>query len=382
MVYVPERYVKPHQHLRPGDIVLVGSSGSATAVGRSAQLRETWDGSFGAFCSVIRPLPGLDPRFLALFVASPYVRRLWRDLAQGTNINNLKPRDLAGTIVLVPPVAEQARIVAAIEEQMSRADAGEDALDRARRNLSNARTAAVQEVVSNALQSAGGVPTRVAELLSQPLANGRSVPDGPLDGFPVLRLTAVKEGRIDTAFVKAGAWTAEDAKPYLIAKGDFLVVRGNGTKRLVGRGGLVTANGNISYPDTMIRMRFNQELLLPEFSALVWDSMYVRKQIETKARTTAGIYKINQRDLQEVYLPVPSIEDQRRLLAQVESGLTNIAAIQKAVAMATLRVKALRSSLLVTRSPAGSFHRTQWTNMPRISLIAAPISELHPMSAG
>ena len=41
----------------------------------------------------------------------------------------------------VPPLAEQERIVAAIEEQFSRLDAGVAALERARQNLKRMRAA-------------------------------------------------------------------------------------------------------------------------------------------------------------------------------------------------------------------------------------------------
>lgn len=144
MVYVPARHVRDNQQLQDGDIIVATSSGSASVVGKSAQLRQPWSGGFGAFCSVIRHEPAINPRYLAHFVASSRVRRAWRDLAQGTNINNLKTSDLATTSVPVAPLAEQERIVAAIEEQFSRLDAGVAALERVRHNLKRMRAAVLQ----------------------------------------------------------------------------------------------------------------------------------------------------------------------------------------------------------------------------------------------
>ena len=78
----------------------------------------------------------------------------------------------------------------------------------------------------------------VAQVLSKPLANGCSVKSANR-GFPVLRLTAVRNGIIDLTERKTGAWTAQEAASFLVRAGDFLVSRGNGSLRLVGIGGLV-----------------------------------------------------------------------------------------------------------------------------------------------
>ncbi|HXV99499.1 MAG TPA: hypothetical protein VEC93_13835, partial [Anaerolineae bacterium] len=45
LVYVPQKYVKPEQWLRPGDVVICLSSGSRQLVGKTAQLMAEWPGS-------------------------------------------------------------------------------------------------------------------------------------------------------------------------------------------------------------------------------------------------------------------------------------------------------------------------------------------------
>jgi len=52
---------------------------------------------------------------------------------------------LAETKLAVAPAAEQERIVAAIEEQFSRLDAGVAALERAQQNLRRMRAAAINQ---------------------------------------------------------------------------------------------------------------------------------------------------------------------------------------------------------------------------------------------
>jgi type I restriction enzyme, S subunit len=328
--------------------VLLNEGQSPHLLGRPAIYRgQPPDVAFTNSLIRFRSGPGVTPEWaLAVFRHHMRSRRFMRESRITTNIAHLSAKRFSTVEFPVPPVAEQRRIIAMLEEQFSRLDAGVAALDRVRKSLKRMRAAIVEAAVRDALECAGDLTTRVGQLLGQPLANGKSVPDGPGDGFPVLRLTAVREGRIDVTRVKAGAWTQAEANQYLIAKGDYLVVRGNGSKRLVGRGGMVVADGNVAYPDTLIRIRFDQSVVLPEYAALLWESATVRRQIEARARTSAGIYKINQRDIENIALPVPPIREQQRVLKQAETYLTDIIAVEKTLGLADLRVEALRSSIL------------------------------------
>jgi type I restriction enzyme S subunit len=184
------------------------------------------------------------------------------------------------------------------------------------------------------------------QILIGPLSNGRSVPDAT-NGFPVLRLTALRGGSVDTREKKTGAWNEADAKPFLVAKGDFLVARGNGSLSLVGRGGLVeTDPGPVAYPDTMIRVRANVNIYSPRYLRLVWDSQIVRSQIERAARTTAGIYKINQATLRSVVIPMPPFQEQERIVAEAERCLSALNTTEKMIAENFVRADRLRRAVL------------------------------------
>jgi len=153
LVYVPESVVAPAQLLRVGDIVVAASSGSVSVVGKSAMLKHEWHGAFGAFCTVLRTKPGIDAAYIGHYVASPAVRTRWSSLAAGTSINNLKRQHFEETVVPLPPVDEQRRIVAVIEEQLSRLDAGVVAVHRARVNLKRLHAAGLERLVTGTLGS-------------------------------------------------------------------------------------------------------------------------------------------------------------------------------------------------------------------------------------
>lgn len=149
------------------------------------------------------------------------------------------------------------------------------------------------------------------DLVSEPLANGRSVQTRE-GGFPVLRLTALKNGKIDLSERKDGAWDAAAARPFLVADGDFLVSRGNGSLERVAIGGFVKDPDPVAFPDTLVRIRISRHVDRAFFS-FAWANPITRAQIETRAKTTAGIHKVSQSDLGSIILPLAPEEEQREI---------------------------------------------------------------------
>nr|WP_306687734.1 MULTISPECIES: restriction endonuclease subunit S [unclassified Vibrio] len=182
-------------------------------------------------------------------------------------------------------------------------------------------------------------------LLSKP-ANGKSVRDLP-GGFPVLRLTSLKSKYVDLSESKEGLWTKKDAKPYIIHKGDFLLSRGNGSKRLVGRGALVNEiKFEVAYPDTIVRLSLPKEGIIPELFSYFWNSAVFREQIENSARTTAGIYKINQAVISEYEYPVISLNEQKLILTLLDEKISISEQIENDIETNLIKAELLRQSIL------------------------------------
>lgn len=76
------------------------------------------------------------------------------EYAQATTVPSVRKSDIETVSCPLPPLAEQGRIVAAIEEQFSRLDAGVAALERVRANLKRYRTAVLKAAVEGRLTEA------------------------------------------------------------------------------------------------------------------------------------------------------------------------------------------------------------------------------------
>ncbi|MEO5799822.1 MAG: restriction endonuclease subunit S [Gemmatimonadales bacterium] len=402
LVYVPERNVSTTQLLQAGDLVVVASSGSKAVVGKAAILPQAWRGTFGAFCLVVRPNQSkINPEFLSYYLQSSEYRGRISALAAGVNINNLRHQHIAELTLPVPNREQQDQTVAVLDSHLSRLDSATETLERVRLNLKRYRASVLKAAVAGrlvpteaALARADGRPyepasallegileerrvrwkasgkkgkyrepaardtanlpelpegwcwATVEQLLTEELSNGRSVPDRA-GGFPVLRLTALAGPILKLSESKAGAWTAQEAEPFLVREGDFLVSRGNGSIKRVGLGAIAPViKQPIAYPDTLIRIRVAPNAMLPRLLTLIWNSYSVRIQIERAAKTTAGIFKINQGDLSKIVLPVAPLREQTRLLESLERLLTIADATEASVEADLARLKGLRSSIL------------------------------------
>jgi type I restriction enzyme S subunit len=109
LVWVPEKRVSKEQYFQVGDIAICMASGSPAVLGKTAQLKENFMGSVGAFCGIIRPIKA-DPNYIAYWLKSPTFMA-WRDSqANGVNIQNLRPNEVREIEIPLLPLTEQKRI--------------------------------------------------------------------------------------------------------------------------------------------------------------------------------------------------------------------------------------------------------------------------------
>jgi type I restriction enzyme S subunit len=110
LVFVPMERISLRQRIRRNDVVIAASSGSLDVVGKAAPALEDYNGSFGAFCKVLRPNSKVHPSYFAHFFKTKSYRQRISALATGANINNLRNEHLDDLEILLPPLDEQRRI--------------------------------------------------------------------------------------------------------------------------------------------------------------------------------------------------------------------------------------------------------------------------------
>lgn len=116
LVYVDQGHISEKQRLRPKDIVICTSSGSASVLGKSAMLGQEWQGSFGAFLATVRTDSHVaDPDFVGHYLRSPRFRA-WASNSAGIGIKNIRASDLKKVEIPLPPLEEQKRIARILDQ--------------------------------------------------------------------------------------------------------------------------------------------------------------------------------------------------------------------------------------------------------------------------
>jgi len=370
LIYVPERFVNEAQFVQMGDIVIASSSGSLSVVGKSARVAVPWRGTFGAFCTVVRPGPGVDARYLAAFLSSDGVRRRWSKAARGTNINNLKKSDLTPTPVPLPSLDEQRHIIDILEDHLSRLDSAGVGLDttgsrilRLQDRFIKSRLLGESELgprIPAAIKPAGVDDGTLNDLPSgwfwQRLgdladvvggitkdAKRQSNPD--LVEVPYLRVANVQRGRLDLAHVATIRVSPSKAAALQLLPGDVLLNEGGDRDKLA-RGWIW--EGQIAgciHQNHVFRARVRDAQI--EAPLLSWAANTIGAPwAERNGRQSVNLASISLSRIRLMPVPVPPRQLQARLVQIINEQLSVIDRMRAGVVSAQRTSAALRRSLL------------------------------------
>jgi type I restriction enzyme S subunit len=106
--------------VQPNDVLL---NITGASIGRVTIAPHRMDGArVNQHVTIIRPTPDLSPRFLAIFLASPNVQRMINEIQIGATRQALTKGMIEHFEIPLPPLAEQKRIVAKVDELMGLCD--------------------------------------------------------------------------------------------------------------------------------------------------------------------------------------------------------------------------------------------------------------------
>lgn len=327
------------QPIRSGDTVF---STVRPYLEHIAYIDDALDDEFAStgFC-VLRPTADLDPRYLFHFASSPLLLDQVLPLQKGVSYPAVLDKEVRGATILVPPIDEQRRIVAILEDHLSRLDAAAASLAAASRRAELFRLSALARL---APEDALSVKLGDLALDSGYGTSTKCTVDGP--GVPVARIPNVVAGRIDMTDEKRALDPAVDLGQLMLAPGDLLIVRTNGSKDLIGRSAVVQEGINASFASYLIRYRIDPARALPEWVQSILDRPQTRHVLESLAASSAGQHNLSLGKLDGVAIPLPSVAHQRRLIAEFTEAQDSATRAVRAIEQQVTRGEALRRSLL------------------------------------
>lgn len=351
---VKEMNFDPHEaatfELRDGDILLNEASGSPGEVGKPAIWRNEIPGACFQNTLLRVRSTEMDEGFLYWYFYYAALTGRFGDAGRGVNIRHLGKQGLAAFPAPVPPLLEQRRIVAAIEEHLSRLDAAESSLAGA---LTRANRLA--EAATATLTTGDWALEPLSDLLKS-LRNGVFVsrPSSDPPGAPILRISAVRPRALDAADVRFADLPPEQSEGYRIEAEDLLFTRYSGNPKYVGACAVVPSSAaGILHPDKLIRGVVDKSKADPR-----WISAYVsvgrgRAEIESRLKTTAGQVGISGGQLKTVPVARPPLEEQKRRCDEIDRFTEVAERSSDAIRSALAKSSGLRRSVLAAAFSGG-----------------------------
>ena len=129
-VFIPLSYQNNDNQVQHGDIIVVASTGSQTLIGKTGFAdRDIPKTQIGAFLRIVRSKQKTLSPYIRLIFQTDAYKDYIRNVAKGSNINNVKNAHLQNYQICLPPLEEQQRIVQKIEELFSFLDDIQTALE-------------------------------------------------------------------------------------------------------------------------------------------------------------------------------------------------------------------------------------------------------------
>ncbi|MGK5694746.1 restriction endonuclease subunit S [Streptomyces sp. URMC 128] len=368
------RDINPTYEISPGDLLVSRANtkayvGAPVLVGACRPRLLLSDKSLRLI-----PHECVSKRWLVHFLRSPEARVYVEAKASGTKdaMRNLSQDALRRMPVALPPLAEQHRIVEALEEQLSRIESGAATLHQARRRLEGLRKRVLVSSIPEEIPSSWKMTTvEGAGTLELGRARHPDWHHGP-DVRPYLRVANVFEDRIDTTDVMemdfSGVW-----EKYRLEPGDVLLNEGQ-SPHLVGRPALYRGvPKGVAFTNSLLRFKAG-EGVLPEWALLVFRRHLHAKRFMREVRITTNIAHLSSKRLKKVEFPIPPLDAQKQLVQRCEELLSGIAGMDRQVAIGLRRADALRSALL-RRAYTGGLVKQNSDDEPASILLARIASD-------
>jgi type I restriction enzyme S subunit len=359
---------------------------------------------FASYLIRFRPGDSVIPQFVAYFLQSPDYWSQIRDNTAGIAIPNVNATKLQSIPIPVPPLDEQKRIVAEIEKQFTRLDAGVASLRRVHTALKRYRASVLKAAYEGRLVPIEAELARQenrsyesADVLLQralrerrekwngkgkykePVAvdatNLSSLPEGwrwvTWDAILVAGEGAFKRGPFGSAltksiFVQKGFKVYEQYCPinddcsfarYYITPEKFKELRGFEVRAgdyLISCSG-VTLGRITRVPDkfepgiinqALLRVRINEGVIKHNFFLRLFRSAIFQQRLFDSSTGSAIPNVKGVKDLKALPIPLPPLAEQERIIAEVEERLSVIDELEALTSTELQRAIRLRQSML------------------------------------
>ncbi|MGW3644653.1 restriction endonuclease subunit S [Streptomyces sp. NPDC000878] len=260
---------------------------------------------------------------------------------------------LSNIRIPLPPIAEQCRIVEALETHLTRLDSGQLGLQRSISLIPKLRSAVQNTAISGCIPAAPP-PTQwrwgnLDDVIAR-IETGRHLPcerrPAEENEWGIIKASAMTRGIFENDENKAIQGDIKVDPRNEIKQNDILVSRAN-TSDHVGAAVLVgECRPQLLLSDKSLRL-VPKDGIEKKWLIQILSSPYVRREISHKATgTLKSMHNITQQNLMRIQIPIPPREEQSRIGEALKADIERIDRLAEQLESLRFRPEHLRQSLL------------------------------------
>lgn len=289
----------------------------------------------------------LDLAFLGwLTKTRDFVELCLRASEGTTNRVRLKEDRFLALEIPLPPLAEQRRIVARIEELAAQIHEAKRLRKEAEEEAEGMCASETNAIFTSALaQTWKKLNLEDLAEIRAGVTLGRRL-TGDTIRLPYLRVANVQDGHLDLREVKEVEVFSSEAEKWALHSGDILLTEGGDWDKL-GRG-TVWRNEIESciHQNHVFRVRARVGTVLPEFLAKQIGSPSGKSYFQSASKQTTNLASINQRQLKAFPVVLPPLPEQRRIVAELDALQAEVDGLKRLQAETSAELDALLPAIL------------------------------------
>jgi type I restriction enzyme, S subunit len=178
------------------------------------------------------------------------------------------------------------------------------------------------------------------------ITKGRRPPVEPLRDVPYMAVINVQDGRLNLETVKTILASSSEVERYQLIPGDLLLTEGGDPDKL-GRGTVWNAEIEVCiHQNHIFRVRAASPLIDMGYLSRIVASPDGKAYFLSKAKQTTGIASINLTQLRTFPVPLPPLNEQRRIAAKLDTTLAAVEACRQRLDGVAAILKRFRQAVL------------------------------------